>query len=351
MSTTVTIIRFRTASAPERVDEAKGIIYGVSAMQMVQPKGHPVAVDQTTLEAIARLGNASASGIKVHFKHRDVENNQDALGSQVARAKSFRVVGDKVVCDLHLLSAAKISPSGNLHDYVLKLAAEAPEDFGMSVIMRFGRAWKMSDGSEVIGKERPAGATGDLPFARPTALATLDFVDDPAANQDGLFSANDTDPDDTTSTTGNAMKIANDRLAALKAEHPDHAALILDRAIAGDDEVQLRAKIGDARMSSLTTEVGALKAKIEKQGTDHAAELKKVSDEKAALQKKFDDLAALKAGANKDPGGSPTDADPEATIKAKWAALSAAERTGCGNDFEAFRALQKLESGEFKPEA
>jgi hypothetical protein len=331
MSTAAQLIRFRSTSAPERVDVDKGIIYGVSAMQMVQPKGHPVAVDQATLEAIARLGNARIEGIKSHFKHRDVEAGEDALGTQVARVRNFRVVGDKVLCDVHMLASSKISPNGNLHDYVLKFASESPEDFGLSVIMRFARAWKMANGSEVIAKTKPSGATTELPFARPSKLSSLDFVDDPAANEDGLFSVGDSDPDESTSTTGNTMKIANDRLAALKTEFAAFSSLILDSALAGDDEVQLRAKIADARLKTLSDEVLALKAKSEKDGADH--------------------VAALKAGGGKDPGASDPGADPAAALKAKWEGLTEDQRGGYANDFEAFGALQKIESGKFKPQA
>ena len=338
MSTVAPLIRFRFTSAPERVDVEKGIIYGVSAMQLVQPKGHPVAIDQATLDAIVRLGNASATGIKSHFKHRDVEAGEDALGKQVARVRNFRISGDKAVCDVHMLASAKISPSGNLHDYVLKFADESPEDFGLSVIMRWASAWKMADGTEVIAKQRPAGAVNDLPFARPTKLSALDFVDDPAANEDGLFSAGDIDPDDHTPTNGYSMKIATDRLAALKTEFAAFASLILDSALAGDDEIQLRAKIGDARLKSLTDEIATLKAKNESQATESTAALKKVTEEKAALQAKYDALAALGKGANKDPGGSSTDTDPEALLKAKWEGFSVDQRKAYGNEFAAFRA-------------
>ncbi len=315
MSKPAPTLRFRSTSAPERVDAEKGVIYGASAMQLVQPKGHPVAVDATTLTAIAALGNATTSGIKSHFKHND--EDADALGTQVARGRNFRVVGDKVLCDVHMLASSKISPNGNLHDYVLKFADESPEDFGLSVIMRFSRAWKMPDGSEVIAKTKPAGAVGDLPFARPTKLSALDFVDDPAANEDGLFSAGDHDADDT-STNGYTMKISQERLAALKTEFAAFASLILDSALAGDDEIQLRAKIGEARFKTLSDEVTALKSKSEKDATDHAAALKKLTDEKADLQKKHDALAALKAGGN-DPGsdGSAFETD-EAKLQAKF---------------------------------
>ncbi len=344
MSKPAPMIRFRFTSAPERVDVDKGVIYGVSAMQMVQPKGHPVAIDQETLEAIVRLGNASTTGIKSHFKHRDVEAGEDALGKQVARARNFRIVGDKAVCDVHMLASAKISPSGNLHDYVLKFAAESPEDFGLSVIMRWASAWKMPDGSEVIAKQRPTGATNDLPFARPTKLAALDFVDDPAANEDGLFSAGDTDPDDTT-TNGYTMKIPQDRLAALKTEFAAFAALILDSAIAGDDEIQLRGKISEARFKALSDEVTALKAKSEKDATDHAAALKKLTDEKADLQKKHDALAALKAGAG-DPGSdaSAFETD-EVKLQAKFNSDTELNKNFGGN-FKAYVRYLKTKATE-----
>jgi len=343
MSTTATMIRFRSVSAPERVDMEKGIIYGVSAMQLVQPKGHPIAVDQATLEAIVRLGNARTAGIKSHFKHRDVEAGEDALGTQVARARNFRITGDKAVCDVHMLSSAKISPNGNLHDYVLKFADESPEDFGMSVIMRFARAWKMADGSEVIAKDRPTGAVNDLPLARPTKLGALDFVDDPAANEDGLFSAGDDDTDEPP-TNGYTMKIPQDRLAALKTEFAAFSALILDSALAGDDEIQLRAKIGEARLKALSDEVTALKAKSEKQETDHAAALKALTEEKTALQSKYDALAKLASGNDPGSDASAFDTDEE-KLKAKFESDKELNANFGGN-FKAYLRHQKQQAAK-----
>jgi hypothetical protein len=347
------IFRFRTApttSAPESVDVAAGIIRGVSAMQAVEALGHGMAIDATTLEQVAKLGNAATGkGIKVRFGHPGACDN--ALGTMVGHATNFRVSGDKVLNDITLSDAASVSPKGNLRAYLLKLAQENPRDFGMSVVIKAQRAWKLDGGGEVITqKERPANAIGDLPFARVQELKAVDFVDEPAANRDGLFSDADlvaafsgtsnataddafaalddlrdrlglsvldvarfaqryltarrTEPTpEPTPATGTTMKLSAALILALASEFPQFLPVINAAATAGDDEAQVRSKIGDARLAALTSEVTELKAK-------QIADATALATEKADHAKTTAKLAALQklgGAAAIDPGGAPAD--------------------------------------------
>lgn len=198
--------RFRTMPAkgsPPKVDDALGVIRGASAIQAVEALGHSLLVDDVMLRQVAALGNA-AGKVKSRFTHPGL--CADGMGKQLGHVSSFRVEGDKTLCDLAFIDAAKISPSGDLVAYTTKLAQEAPNDFGFSIVFEGTPAWKLPDGSELPVDDpslrrkgdgpydesyyvRPETATTDVPFARAEALCAVDVVDEPAANRDGLFSA------------------------------------------------------------------------------------------------------------------------------------------------------------------
>lgn len=396
MSKTPAITRFRTmpaTGAAPRVDREAGVIRGASATQAVEALGHGVMLDAKTLKQVADLGNAAGGkGLKVRFTHPGMCS--DGLGTMVGHATNFRVEGDRVPCDIALDPSSKTSPRGDQYNYVLDMAERNPTDFGLSIVFSGSPVFVLEDGSEVeaiwsCGKyQKPKNAVGgDLPLARVDKLYAVDFVDEPAANRDGLFASADlvaafsaTSSETaeqafaaidrlrdelglsvvdvgrfaerylrarlhTTTPPETDMKLSAPRLAALKSEFPDQTALIIDLAVADKDEAEIRGELAKAGLASLNAKVTALEGKVAEGATALAAE-------KAEHDKTKSKLAALeKLGAPKDPGGSPTDTDPEAVLKAKWEGLTADQRGGYANDFEAFSALEKIESGKFKPQA
>lgn len=198
--------RFRTmpaSGATPRIDLAAHAIRDVSAIQAVEALGHDLLVDEVTLSQVAQQGNALGK-VKSRFTHPGL--CADGMGKMLGHASNFRVQGDKTVCDLAFIDAAAQSPEGDLRAYVLKLAQDAPADFGLSIVFSGTPVWKLSDGSEMpvnhpslrrkedgpFGDSyyaRPETATTDKPFARCEQLFAVDVVDEPAANRDGLFSA------------------------------------------------------------------------------------------------------------------------------------------------------------------
>lgn len=388
MSATPDIFRLRTppiASAPESIDVEAGVIRGVSAMQAVEALGHGMTVDATTLEQVAKLGNAATGkGIKVRFGHPGACDN--ALGTLVGHASNFRVVGDKVLNDITLSDSASVSPKGNLRAYLLKLAQENPRDFGMSVVIKAKRAWKLAAGGEAISDKRPDNAVGDLPFARVSELKAVDFVDEPAANRDGLFAdadlvaafsgtSNDAEAafaaiDDlrdrlnlsvdavaafaaryvTARTTKRTttMKLSAAELQTLLREHKAHADLILSLANPAEGEGktldEIRGEIVKADAAAKDAALAEKDAKI----AELEAKLATEAGKTAALQTKHDRLAALAAGAGNDPGGSATESDPEAVLKAEWDGFDATQRKSYGGEFAYFRAWALNERAKAK---
>lgn len=168
-----------------------GLITGFSAISRGEALGHGIWIDETFLGQVAAAGN-EMRGIKARFTHPALSS--DGLGSTLGRVRNFRMEGDQVFADLHLLKAAHETPDGDLADYVMNLADESPDLFGASIVFSSDRltennfaAEHTDKGGRFISPDRKNKA--NLRHARLQQLYAADMVDDPAANPDGLFSA------------------------------------------------------------------------------------------------------------------------------------------------------------------
>lgn len=140
------------------VDASAGIIRNVSIATIGEAKGHDQFVDKKTLNQFLECANGYRSGVKVLMNHEgDVK---DIVGN----LRSFKIKGDKLVADLHLLKTS------SHRGYVLELAEEMPDTFGLSTTF----------------ENTPEEIDGVL-FARCAALYSVDLVTEPAANASGLF--------------------------------------------------------------------------------------------------------------------------------------------------------------------
>jgi hypothetical protein len=184
-------VQFRSLPAfgLERVDWDNRRINGVSLAQAVPALGHAVTLDGVTLDQIAAEGNVKKRGVKSRFTHPGLSS--DGLGKHLGRIKDLRVEGDKVLGDLHLSELASKSPDGDLAAYVMGLAEEDPEAFGMSIVGSGRYVYLDEDGNEREEEdlEEKGVPEGVLPVLRLDTLSACDVVDEPAANRDGMFSA------------------------------------------------------------------------------------------------------------------------------------------------------------------
>lgn len=163
------------------VDAKSLTITGAKAME-VGPlnagDARPWKVDQTTLGQLVSLVNdTSRKGVKMRFAHPNM--SRDGMGRHLGRATNARMnaEGTAVLVDAKIAETARKSPQGNLADYVIDLATETPEDFGLSIAPLLD--------SEAMGKIEP-DENGLVPI-RLKALRAIDFVDEPAATRGGLF--------------------------------------------------------------------------------------------------------------------------------------------------------------------
>ena len=117
---------------PDGGEKNAGIIFGASVIHAGEALGHYAWIDGVALDQVVELGNAMENGAKVRFTHPSMSG--DGLGSYLGRAKNFKRDGDQVFADIHLSESAKNSPDGDLSSYVLELADDDPESFGMSIV-------------------------------------------------------------------------------------------------------------------------------------------------------------------------------------------------------------------------
>jgi len=175
---------FRTATTfageLSKVDKERGIIYGAKIISLGRVNdSRPWHVDEQTLLDVERMINGPNKGLKARWTHPNMCD--DGLGKYLGRWQNARISGDSVIADLHLAKSAFDSPVGDLGSYVLQLAAEDAESFGVSV------ASMLADEMDDIPDD---GETMPLRFA---GLHAADLVDSPAATRGGLFSSIDDD--------------------------------------------------------------------------------------------------------------------------------------------------------------
>ena len=272
----------------ERVDVEHETLYGVQITLEGEAKGHGVFLDREFCEAVAAQGNATGDvGLKVRYGHPAMCS--DAIGTELARAKNFRVVdmertvdGQTVKCagvlaDVCILKSAHDAPQGDIAKHVLSVAAEDPSQFGQSIVFTYAD-WvvKDKDGNRHSYKEevvkasaREDGSIDGKKFDRKYAawkeqsadgkvfavlgkLHGSDFTDTPAAT-DGIFST------DTLAEEAERMLDEHPQIMELLEKHPKSVMEFLERT--GLDK-----KLDSARVAGLQAakdkEIAALKTEI-----------------------------------------------------------------------------------------
>lgn len=162
--------------APESVDKERGVIYGAKIIQVGEAKGHGLFVDGEFIDRVQELGNGLKQGIKARFGHPNMCST--TLGTFLGRWKGLFRDGDAIRGNLYLSNTAKETPHGDLFNYVLNMADQEPDMFGVSI-----------DFSRDLDAEQEAGVDEEsgLQLARIHKLHCADAVDSPAAT-DGMFS-------------------------------------------------------------------------------------------------------------------------------------------------------------------
>lgn len=165
-------------------------ILGVSVVTRGEALGHGLWLDADFIKQVVKAGNSAKSGVKARFAHPGLSG--DGLGKFLGRAGNFRQEGDKAFADIAFSRSAHNTPDGDLAGYIMDLAEDDPEALGVSIVF----SQDLLKQSEFTEKHTKKGRfespdednVGQYPHARLSKLYAADFVDDPAANPDGLFS-------------------------------------------------------------------------------------------------------------------------------------------------------------------
>lgn len=178
---------FRTQTLntpPVRVDRAARVVFGCALMQAgdlnTGDSRHWTVSADSLLQAytFAARGN---NGLKARFTHPNM--SADGMGSYLGRWKNFKLTGDTLRADLHLADAAFHSPQGDLGTYIMEMADNAPDMFGVSLATEL-------DMESLAQFETLAEEAGDCSARWPmkfTAIRAGDVVDEPAATRGGMF--------------------------------------------------------------------------------------------------------------------------------------------------------------------
>ena len=169
-------------------------IMGVSLIQEGPALGHGVFVDRKSLGQFKAL--AMAKG-RVKAKLNHFSSVQDTVGYY----ENFRVSKGKLLADLTLFEAH----GGK--DMLLEMINEIPSAFGVSLMFA-------ADSPE-LDKE-----SGNY-MTRPRGLYSADFVDTPAANADGVFSADQIDSEE--------IDMSTDKAAPAPETQVDFSAIIAEQ--------------------------------------------------------------------------------------------------------------------------
>lgn len=178
-------------AAPESIDD--NVIKGCSIVTVGEALGHGVHLDKDFVRDVYNQGSAMRIGLKARFGHPGMCS--ESLGTYLGRFRNFRLAddGSRCVADLHFAESASKSPNGDLPEYVKQLAKDDPKAFGTSIVFKNGERYRRdNEGNKVYSEgwdEYDAfELTGEV-FATCEELLDCDFVDEPAANPDGLFAS------------------------------------------------------------------------------------------------------------------------------------------------------------------
>ncbi|MCZ6655566.1 MAG: hypothetical protein O7D91_21365 [Planctomycetota bacterium] len=264
------------------VDREKNIIRGAAILQLGDVNDdRPWFADDQTLQQVVDAGNAAKNGLKARFTHPNMSG--DGLGKFLGRWKNFRRDGEFVRADAHISDRSFKTPHGDLGTYVLDMADDEPEAFGVSVSPRWDHK----------AMEAEQDKNGRQPL-RLEKLIAADVVDEPAGTRGGFFGKPDGE------------------LSASNA--PAQATQVLDTLFSGQSPEVVRGKVDQFLTRYLTNRgddmadtatVDDLQTKLDESDAKHAQELADLRDQFTAELKE----ATAKATDGDSDGGDGSNSD------------------------------------------
>jgi hypothetical protein len=182
------------ADAPQKVCFQRGLAAtvgksGFSDVTLItggtEALGHGIFVDEGSVESL--MGLLMGKSLPGYLTHEGAMFG-DRLGKEIGIFSGFYRDGLKLKAKTFRFLNAFIKNDVETYEKLMELAAELPEQFGLSVVFSGRLVWDMGEDGEVDADgPMPEGALRGMPSIRFSSVESADFVKAPAANPGGLF--------------------------------------------------------------------------------------------------------------------------------------------------------------------
>lgn len=261
-----------------QISRNDGTMAGVSLISVGPALGHGLYVDSKSLDTI--IDELEGTKLPAYITHRGALF-EDRLTREIGIFTNFRVKDDRILGDFQAFDSFREDDTRKFNR-LFELAEKMPERFGLSIVFSANSTWA-TDVGDVDTEEKPDDALFNFPSIRVEEVSSADFVDQPAANQKGLFDQVDSKP--VYIMTKAELLELNETLEAEKTQLTE-------------DNLQLSAKVADAeaQAEALQIQLAEPEAEVDTEAAaedeDEMAELKKeleaAKEENASLQGKIE---------------------------------------------------------------
>jgi hypothetical protein len=302
--------RIQTSTSFEvaRVDRSSNTIRdAVILTGETEALGHGVYVDEAGVQQAAKL--LLGRSLPAYATHDGLWRG-DRLFEQIGFFSGFYLDGLKLRASQFSFLRAFEEHQPEKRDILLELAESAPTEFGLSIVFDGEAVWKLEDGTETpaMSMRRPEGALGDMPVQRFARIESADFVKSPAANPEGLFSAQVDQP---------AAGMNQEPAAAAPAEQPD----IARQFSALQSDFEKASKTWQDEREAFVKRAAELEQERDAMAESLDQERKAWSTEKADLERQLSAAQALSAARLGVPPLEATPADGATVTKDNFWAL------------------------------
>jgi len=264
-----------------QISRNDGTMNGVSLISVGPALGHGLYVDEKSLSTI--IDELEGGKLPAYITHRGALF-EDRLTREIGIFTNFRIDDDRVLGDFQAFDSFREDDTRKFNR-LFELAEKMPERFGLSIVFSANSTWA-TDVGDVDTEEKPDDALFNFPSIRVEEVSSADFVDQPAANQKGLFDKVDSKP--VYKMTKAELLEQNETLEAEKTQLTE-------------DNLQLSVKVADAEAEAeaLKIQLAEPEAAAEDEDTEVKTEAAaEDEDEMAKLQKELEDaeekIASLK---------------------------------------------------------
>lgn len=184
--------RFRAGfrkSPGHKVDALAGTIQEISLIEVGEARGHDLWIDQKSLEtALEALGQ----NLPAYITHNGALE-EDRILKEVGFFSDFFIDGEKLKARSFKALSSFRDDESDRFNRLFDIAQEMPDTFGVSLVFEAEIVHVFEDGSEKLIHEVEEDEMGKIirsePSVRFRTIKSADFVDAPASNRNGLFSA------------------------------------------------------------------------------------------------------------------------------------------------------------------